>query len=230
MRALSTSSRWSLAIGLALAQGLVAQLASADTPPAAAPEQAPTAPEQAPTAPVEDPLPPDWLAPRTRLFGVGTAFGAGFSGSDKGMSFALLFPTLELQIFLPSEYSIDISVPLLNMAIVMGTTDSVLFGADAYFNINAGRQKGRFIFGPGLGFAILEADSPYASNSYKALKLDLQMGYESLSKTRRFGFKTMVRPWVEIPVERSFSGPRIGGGLLAEVAFSGYLVSGRSAE
>lgn len=162
---------------------------------------------------------------RERSIGFGTAFGGGFSGSGRSVNGAILFPTAELQIFLPKEYSIDVSMPVLNMALSSALLGGFVFGTDLYFNVNAGKGRVRFVGGPGLGIA-------YAQIGYQdvaVLKIPAQLGFEVLNKKRSFGFKMIARPWLEVPVGGSASADT-GGGMLAVFAFSGYALSDRHAE
>ncbi|MEZ4313507.1 MAG: hypothetical protein R3F14_36250 [Polyangiaceae bacterium] len=152
---------------------------------------------------------------KERAIGVGTALGGGFGSAGQGISGAFLLPTAELQFFMPAEYSIDVSVPVLNMALVSALTGGVLLGGDMFFNVNAGDGRVRFVGGPGIGFAFAEINN----RSVAAVKIPAQIGFEALSKRRTFGFKLMARPWVEA------GDGGFGGGLLGVVAFSGYVLS-----
>lgn len=174
------------------------------------------------TAPDVDASPPDFLSPaRERSFGFGTAFGGGFSGGANGSGPALLLPTAELQIFLPGEFSIDVSVPLLNMALGSVLIGGTLVGGDLYFSLSAGEGKTRFVAGAGVGFAYVSAHY----DTVTAVKVPLQLGFEVLSKRRTFGFKVLARPWLEFANDGYAT--QAGGGLLGALVFTGYALSDR---
>lgn len=180
---------------------------------------------KAETHPSEDSSPPEVaFGGKERSFGFGTAFGGGFSGAGGGMTGAFLLPTAELQIFLPSEYSIDVTVPVLNIALSSALLGGLVVGSDLYFNVNAGKGKARLVAGPGIGFAYAEVGSV----SVTAIKVPAQLGFEVLSKKRTFGFKMVARPWLEFGVGGSSRG--LGGGLLGALVFSGYGLSDRPVE
>lgn len=169
---------------------------------------------------------PYFMPPRRRLFGIGTSFGGGFSAastfngpSQSAVSPALLLPTLELQAFLPGEYSLDLVVPVATMALSSAVLGGTVVNMDLYFNVNAGKGKTRFVFGPGIGFTYLDA----RGSSAASLRIPAQIGFESLSKKRGFGFKMLARPWMEVAT--GSSADAIGGGLLGVLVFSGYVTS-----
>lgn len=180
---------------------------------------------QAATPPDVGSTPPDfWLPKRERSAGFGTAFGGGFSSAGDGMSGALLLPTAELQIFLPREYSIDVSMPVLNIALLSALTGGLWLAGDLYFNVNAGQGELRFVAGPGVGFAHASA----GSDKVTSLKIPFQIGFEALSKKRTFGFKLVARPWFEI-ADTGYSSAT-GGGLIGALVFSGYSLSDRGGQ
>ncbi|MBK8251478.1 MAG: hypothetical protein IPK82_02270 [Polyangiaceae bacterium] len=158
-----------------------------------------------------------------RVFGIGTSFGGGVAGADAltgstGATIvpALLLPTLELQLFLPGEYSIDLVAPVLNMAVTSAVLGGTFINMDLMFNANVGKGKMRFVVGPGVGFSHAQVDSSTATS----FRIPAQLGFEALSKRRGFGFKFMARPWVEFATGSATDA--VGGGLLGVVAFSGY--------
>jgi hypothetical protein len=162
--------------------------------------------------------------PRERSVGFGTAFGGGATSAGQGLSGALLLPTAELQIFLPGEYSIDLSMPVLNMALGSALIGGTLVGADIYFNVNAGKERTRLVAGPGIGFGYVSAQGQSAFS----LKIPAQLGFEVLSKKRSFGFKMLARPWLEL-ASGTYSST-FGGGVMAALVFSGYALSDRDSE
>lgn len=169
--------------------------------------------------------PPDfWFPKRERSAGFGTAFGGGFSSAGDGMAGAFLLPTAELQIFLPREYSIDVTMPVLNIALLSALTGGLWLAGDLYFNVNAGQGELRFVAGPGVGFAHASAQG----SKVTSLKIPFQIGLESLSKKRTFGLKLLARPWFEI-ADTGYSSAT-GGGLIGALVFSGYSLSDRGGQ
>ncbi len=161
-----------------------------------------------------------------RVFGAGTAFGGGFVGASNGTGYAgetvvlgpaLFLPTLELQAFLPHEYSIDITIPITNIAVVSAIRGGFLWSSDVFFNFNFGTGNARGIVGPGLGFA---AASDARGRSNGSLRLPSEFGLEIVTDNEAFGFKMMVRPWVEFGSDIDLVG--VGGGAVALLGFSGY--------
>jgi hypothetical protein len=170
--------------------------------------------------------PEGFLGRRHRVFGFGTAFGGGFaaastlSGSSTHVvSPAFLLPTLELQAFLPREYSIDLVVPVASMILSSAVLGGTVVNMDAYFNANIGDGKMRCVIGPGIGFSYLDIHGQSAAS----VRFPAQLGFEALSKSRGFGFKLLARPWAEVASGSSASA--VGGGLLGVLVFSGYATS-----
>lgn len=182
-------------------------------------------PDVGSTPPDVGSTPPDfWFPKRERSAGFGTAFGGGFSSAGDGMSGAFLLPTAELQIFLPREYSIDVTMPVLNIALLSALTGGLWLAGDLYFNVNAGQGELRFVAGPGVGFAHASAQG----SKVTSLKIPFQIGLESLSKKRTFGLKLLARPWFEI-ADTGYSSAT-GGGLIGALVFSGYSLSDRGGQ
>lgn len=160
-----------------------------------------------------------------RVFGAGTAFGGGFVGASMGtgttgetvlLGPALFLPTLELQAFLPHEYSIDISVPITNIAVVSAIRGAFLWSNDVFVNFNIGTGNARGIVGPGLGFAVASS----SGGAIGSFRVPAELGLEILTNNEAFGFKIMVRPWMEFGSNSDIGG--IGGGAVALLGFSGY--------
>ena len=174
----------------------------------------------------------DWhdtlLASRPRrVFGIGSAMGGGFavttvtssSRSDSALGPALLLPTLEMQFFLSSGPSIDITMPITNMILVSTALEGVVVTADVFFNVNSGKGSTRLVAGPGVGFTVVKLDRGSAGS----FRLPAQLGFEVLNKKQSFGFKLLARPWFEFASGSNASA--IGGGMLGMIAFSGYATS-----
>lgn len=164
-----------------------------------------------------------------RIFGAGTAIGGGVaaytvagstgSTSTSGISPALLLPSLEIQGFLPGEYSIDVSVPLTNIIVIAALSDVFLWNTDFFFNFNFGDGGVRGIVGPGLGFSVATVSGSTAGS----LRLPAELGVEFLTAESGFGFKMMARPYAEFAFAQGSSARGIGGGVLGVLAFTGYV-------
>ncbi len=158
---------------------------------------------------------------------VSSAFAAGMS-STSGPVFALLFPTFDARIFLSGGYSVDLSVPVLNLAVVMASLKLFAWQTDGYFNFNFGRSSVRFLLGPGLGFTTLIGSLMGTSVAGFSLRIPAVIGMEVLSAQRGFGFQLAARPWVEFAIagaavgSSSAVGGGVGGGALLTIGFFGY--------
>ena len=178
--------------------------------------------------------------PRERIIGFGTAIGGGVqtltSVSSTGststtnlgdVTGALMLPSLEVQVFLPREYSIDLSVPLTTMILVSAIAKGYYLSADLMFNINAGSGATRFLLGPGIGFTAAKFSAGTLSTPTMALvRVPGQIGVEWLNKKRNFGFKLMARPWLDIAPSATTNA--VGGGVLGLIEFSGFVTRGSS--
>ncbi len=161
-----------------------------------------------------------------RVFGAGTALGAGVAAAtasdgaveSDALGLALLLPTLELQAFLPDEYSIDISLPITNIAVVPIFTGWFAWTTDVYFNFNFGSGIARGIVGPGLGSSIIV--STKGDGAVGSFRVPAEVGLELNTVNEAFGFKVMARPWLEVGAGE-VSG--VGGGVLGVIGFSGYV-------
>lgn len=160
-----------------------------------------------------------------RIFGAGTAFGGGVAGVSVGtgtsetssvLSPALVLPTLELQAFLPDEYSIDISLPITNIAVVSAIVGGFVWNSDVFFNFNFGKGTARGIVGPGVGFGVVAVGSTTAGS----FRLPAELGLELITDNEAFGFKIMARPWAEFSSGSGVGG--VGGGVVGLLGFSGY--------
>ncbi len=162
-----------------------------------------------------------------RIFGAGTALGGGFgafsvSGTTgsvaTGILPAIILPTLEIQGFITEdEYSIDVTVPIVNIIIASAVVDGLLWQTDAFFNFNLGSGTARFIIGPGLGFTAGAVQGETAAS----IRFPAELGLELLTSGNGFGFKVLARPWFE--VAPTSAADAIGGGLIGLLGFSGYV-------
>jgi len=176
----------------------------------------------------DDDVSPDPPRP-ARIFGAGTALGGGVaaytvagstgSTSVSGVSPALLLPSLEIQGFLPDEYSIDVSIPLTNIIIIAAATDIFLWNTDFFFNFNFGDDGIRGIVGPGVGFSVASLSGSTAGS----FRLPAELGVEFLTAQSGFGFKMMARPYAEFAFAQGSTARGVGGGVLGVISFTGYV-------
>ena len=109
-----------------------------------------------------------------RSFGAGTAFGGGymsadyqFPGIESGKPF-LLLPTLELKLFLLDTFSIDLSVPVVNIAASNALQEYFYFTAEAFADFHPSAPSSFELFvAPGFGFtyAAWKGEGEYANQS-----------------------------------------------------------------
>jgi hypothetical protein len=163
-----------------------------------------------------------------RNFGFGTAFGGGIlsasafgpTGASVGsldILPAIYLPTFEAQFFIDHRYSIDWTVPVVNVAIASAIIGAFAFQTDVFFNFNIGKGNARMILGPGLGFSLVAGDG----GAVGSIRIPAEIGIEAITNNEVFGFKVMARPWLEIVPISEVS--VVGGGAVLELGFSGYL-------
>ncbi|MFO0611613.1 MAG: hypothetical protein U0414_03425 [Polyangiaceae bacterium] len=179
-------------------------------------------PQGAPTS-----LAPPPSAYPQRRFGMGTAFGAGFgaftvaspTGStiSSGIAPALMLPTLELQGFLPNDFSFDVTTPLVNEIIASAVLGGFVFNADVFLDFNLGEGNVQCVLGPGVGFSV----AAYKSATVGSFRVPAEVGFEILTNNQAFGFKVLARPWIEFAGGDTVSA--IGGGAVALLGLSGYV-------
>ena len=164
-----------------------------------------------------------------RSFGVGTAFGGGYAAATvvsstgskaSGGSPALLLPTIELQFFTRRGHSIDISVPISNMVIVSAALEGFFFMSDVFYNFNLGDGRVQFLCGPGLGLSLGSVSGAFAMS----FRVPATVGVEFLTRARGFGFKIMLRPYMEFAVGEGGGNTAsgVGGGALLDLGLSWY--------
>ena len=187
-------------------------------------------PAEAPPPPPEPVVSAEHHRP-TRVFGLGTSHGAGVAaasisdfsgGSTLALGFALLLPSLEAQIFLGSDdISLEVSVPVLNIAIVSAVTSWFVWNTNVYLAFHFGDDV-RFVVGPGLGFSVVSAGSLGGFS----LRIPAVIGVEFLTPASSFGARLQTRPFVELAFVSG--GTQVGGGALLELAFHFYVHEDRS--
>lgn len=199
------------------------ETSSGNSPPSAPPTPSPNVPRLAPARQSEPPLdtPESTSFSGIRNWGIGTAFGAGFSAGPRSTpSLALGLPSLEVQSFTRRGHSIDISLPIFNMLYVLGLSGGkvVVLGVDFFYNFNLGSGRVRFLVGPGLGLAA----GIVGDVGVFALRIPAEVGVEFLTKKRGFGFKILARPWAEVGYAGNIAGAVFGGGLMGALGLSWY--------
>jgi hypothetical protein len=180
------------------------------------------------------PAPPT-VSPRAdRWWGIGAAVGGGVSYSaivaraDSGVRIidsstvrpVAQFPTIEAQFFYRREYSVDLSLPLINNIVGSVLSKGLLWSFDTFFNANVGSGMARLVIGPGLGFAAYATGGLGAA----AVRFPGQVGVELLTPKRWFGFKLLARPWVEVAggSAADATGTGLTTGVMGVVTFASY--------
>jgi hypothetical protein len=164
-----------------------------------------------------------------RSWGLGTTIGAGYAlasvatysgtSSATAQGIAVSLPTLDARFFLGPTLSIDCSMSVTNMAIIMGVTKSFYMITDVFLAFNFGSGTVRGIVAPGLGFEILGGGGIGI-----AAKVPVRIGVEFLTAARGFGFQILARPYfayAHVDVSGS-AGSGVGGGVLGELGFIWY--------
>ena len=173
-----------------------------------------------------------------RRFGGGTMFGGGYSRMDydfpgvdinKPFNFILL-PTIELKFFLGDAFSLDLSVPVVNIAASNALQDYFFFTAQAYamFHPSAPAPVELFI-GPGLGitYAKWSNDATHESASGYAFHIPARIGLEFNNARRTFSFIVAARPFFSL-VHGGSGDNKPGGGVLIELGVMAYMVGYRA--
>lgn len=175
-------------------------------------------------------------------WGVGTSLGVGYQKMD--LQFAridadgalpedmtLLLPTLELKYFLSDKLSIDLSMPIVNVALSNALRDYFFVTGEAYLNFHASAPSSMELFvAPGIGFS-------YARDSYEeggrdiveeawAFHVPVRIGVEFNNARRNFSWIVAVRPFFNL-VHGHQGDINPGGGVMLELSFMAYGVSYR---
>lgn len=152
-----------------------------------------------------------------RRFGLGMLAGAGFDSAQAFIPLAVSIGSLEAQIFMPHDFSIDLSSSL-NGSIFYAVSGRAYVTQDAFMNFNVGKGIARFIVGPGLGFTV----DHYEGRTMGAFRVPAEVGLELLTRSQQFGFKIVTRPWFQVPVGQTKEPP--SGGAVLLLGASGYFV------
>jgi hypothetical protein len=173
-----------------------------------------------------------------RSFGGGTAVGAGLSKMDLDFTdvddskLAYLLPSLELKLFLSDKLSIDLSVPVTNIAASNALRDYFFVSGEAYVNFHPSAPSALELFvAPGIGFS-------YAFDEYEdgagatvqedawAFHVPVRVGIEINNARRNFSFFAAARPFFNL-VHGAKGDINPGGGMLLEIGVMAYSVGYR---
>ncbi|MCC6750781.1 MAG: hypothetical protein IT371_24200 [Deltaproteobacteria bacterium] len=167
-----------------------------------------------------------------RVFGGGTAFGGGymrsdfqFPGIEPGRWFPLL-PTIELKVFLGDLVSIDLSVPVVNIAASNALQKHFFFTGEAFVNFHPNAPSTFELFvapGVGLSYAAWESDDGKSKENAWAFHIPVRVGMEFSNARRTFSFTTAVRPFFSL-VHGGSGGNNAGGGVFLELGLNAYAV------
>ncbi len=173
-----------------------------------------------------------------RRFGGGTMVGAGYSRMDyqfpgvdlnKPFNFILL-PTIELKFFLGDAFSLDLSVPVVNIAASNALQDYFFFTAEVYAMFHPGAPSPVELFvGPGFGISYAKwTDDPHGlSASGYAFHVPARVGLEFNKARRTFSFIVAARPFFAL-VHGGSGETKPGGGVLIELGIMAYMVGYRA--
>jgi hypothetical protein len=171
-----------------------------------------------------------------RAFGVGTTGGIGYSRMDfqfpdvKVGEFAYELPTLELKVFLTDVVSLDLSVPVTNIAASNALKKYFHISGELYVNFHPTAPSTFELFvAPGIGFsyASWNDDLGNALSSY-AFHVPVRLGLEiSISRSRSFSFFVALKPFFSL-VHGGKGDNSAGGGGLLEIGLMGYMVNYRA--
>jgi hypothetical protein len=194
-------------------------------PPAEPVAERPAVKAEPPAAPLaEPPL-------NKRIFGLGVGAGGGVgavsvssTGSTASGIVPLIYlPTVEAQFFIPDTdgFSVDVSIPITNIAIASAALEGLWLETDAFFNFGPGGQNVRLVAGPGLGFNAFI----YQDTSFGGIRILGEVGLEALTDGQGFSFKLLARPFFEVFMgDLIGDASAVGGGATAVISFSGNYV------
>jgi len=174
-----------------------------------------------------------------RRFGGGISAGGGFVRADYNFLYSdnsfkkdyyWLLPTLEFKVFFSDTVSLDLSVPVVNIAASNALQKYFVFTAEAYLNFHPSAPSSVELFvAPGFGFS-------YASHTDEQTKLDqsgyafhvpVRLGLEFNNARRTFSFIVAARPFFSL-VHGGSGDNKPGGGGLLEIGFMAYSVGYRA--
>jgi hypothetical protein len=164
-----------------------------------------------------------------RTFGVGATFGIGytkmdyqFPGVDEGQLFYLL-PTLELKIFFKDTLSLDLNIPVVNIAASNALQDYFFVTGDVYLNFHPSAPSGWELFAaPGFGISYAswkDEDLDLSENGY-AFHIPVRLGMEFNNQRRNLSLFIAVRPFFSLVHGAGENSP--GGGGMLEIGLMAY--------
>lgn len=170
-----------------------------------------------------------------RTFGIGTAAGAGYTRMDynfpdvePNQPFYLL-PTLEMKVFLGDTLSLDLSVPVVNIAASNYLNDYFFVTGELYLNFHpTAPQSGWELFaapGIGISYASWEDEDEGLSESGYAFHIPVRVGVEINNQRRNFSLFVAVRPFFSL-VHGEGGSDKVspGGGAMLEIGFMAYTI------
>ncbi|MFH1132199.1 MAG: hypothetical protein V1754_12755 [Pseudomonadota bacterium] len=170
-----------------------------------------------------------------RIFGGGTSIGIGYSKMDFQFpnvtfgEFDYLLPTLELKFFLADTLSIDLMVPVANIAASNALRDYFMFSSEAYLNFHPSAPSTFELFvAPGFGFSYASWDNNQVAeaNAY-AFHIPVRLGFEINNSRRNFSFFVAARPFFSL-IHTGNSETKPGGGGLLEIGVMAYATKYRA--
>jgi hypothetical protein len=173
-----------------------------------------------------------------RRFGGGTSFGGGYSRADydfpkKGDTdpnkpYYWLLPTLEFKLFLADTFSIDLSVPVTNIATSNALQKYFYFTAEIFadFHPSAPHSSVELFVAPGFGVSYAawkDPDNSAITASGYAFHIPVRAGLEFNNARRTFSFTIAIRPFFSL-VHGGTGDNGPGGGAFLELGLNAYAV------
>jgi hypothetical protein len=179
-----------------------------------------------------------------RTFGGGTAFGLGYTKWDyqftdqtlkdeEGIETSRMFyllPTLELKVFLADTVSLDLSVPVVNIAASNAIMDHFYVTGEAFVNFHPSAPSSWELFvAPGIGFsyASWEDKDKGLSGEGWAFHVPVRIGMELNNARRNFSVFVAVRPFFSL-VHGDRGDNSAGGGAFLEIGLMAYAIKYKS--
>lgn len=180
-----------------------------------------------------------------RTFGIGSSVGGGFTRMDfqfpdvDANQPLYLLPTLELKMFFGDRISLDVSIPVVNIAASNALQDYFFVTGDIYLNFHptAPMSKWELFVAPGIGISYASWEDDYtdpdggtrltrSANGY-AFHVPVRIGMEFNNARRNFSLFVAARPFFSL-VHGGSDNNKPGGGVLVEVGLMAYAVRHQS--
>ena len=172
-----------------------------------------------------------------RRFGGGVSAGGGYIRADYNFGYPgfkkdyyWLLPTLELKFFFSDTVSLDLSVPVANIAASNALQDYFVFTSEAYLNFHPSAPSPVELFvAPGFGFSYASHsdDQGVFNQSGYAFHIPVRLGLEFNNARRTFSFQVAARPFFSL-VHGGSGDNKPGGGGLIELGFMAYSIGYRA--